>query len=200
MKHHHITETVSKTHAGGYHERADDPASLLERPVAETRRWYAVLALPRQEERALLNLERQGFQAFVPRRFETKRVRQRFVTRLTPVFSRYLMVALDLDRDPWHVINSTYGVSRIVSFGQRPQPLPTGVAETLRDSLDDKGVLQFEELLAPGDSVRLLRGPFAEQLGVLQSLDDKGRVKLLLEILGGKVLITTARADLEKAE
>lgn len=161
--------------------------------------WFVVMALPRQEERALLNLARQGFEAFIPKRSETRRVRQRFVTQLKPVFPRYLLVNLDIARDPWHSINSTYGVSKIVRFGLRPAPLPEGVAETLRASLDENGILQFEDPLKPGDRVRLVKGPFAAQLGVLQSLDAKGRVKLLLEMLGGHIAMTADRSDIEKS-
>jgi len=162
--------------------------------------WFVVMALPRQEERALLNLLRQGFDAFIPKRNETRRVRQRFVTQLKPVFPRYLLVNLDITRDPWHSINSTYGVSRIVRFGLRPAPLPKGIAETLRASLDENGILQFEQPLKKGDQVRLVKGPFAEQLGVLQSLDEKGRVKMLLELLGGKVMVTADMTDIEKID
>lgn len=161
-------------------------------------RWYVVLALPRQEDRALLNLERQGFQAFVPKREETRRIRQRFVTRTVPVFPRYLFVWLNLATASWYSINSTFGVSRIVRFGLNPAPLPPGVAETLFASLDQNNVLQFEKPLKQGDRVRLIRGPFAKHLGVLQSLDDKGRVRLLLEMLGGKIVINSQLSDVEK--
>ena len=163
-------------------------------------RWYVVLALPRQEDRALLNLERQGFYAFVPKREETRRIRQRFVTRTVPVFPRYLFVSLNLAADSWYSINSTFGVSRIVRFGLHPAPLPAGVAETLSDSLDQNNVLQFEKPLKQGDQVRLIRGPFAKHLGVLQSLDDKGRVRLLLEMLGGKIVINSQLSDVEKSD
>jgi transcription elongation factor/antiterminator RfaH len=161
-------------------------------------RWYVVLAQPRQEDRALLNLERQGFRGFIPKREETKIVRSRFVTRLRPVFPRYLLVLLSLGGQSWFPINSTFGVSRIVCFGMRPAPLPRGIAESLHESLNEKGVLQFEEPLKQGDKVRLVRGAFAQQLGVLQSLDEKGRVKLLIDMLGGKILINANAEDLEK--
>lgn len=161
-------------------------------------RWYVVLALPRQEDRALLNLKRQGFQAFVPRREETRRIRQRFVTRTVPVFPRYLFVSLNLATDSWQSINSTFGVSRIVSFGMHPAPLPAGVAETLCESLDRNNVLQFEATLKKGDHIRLVRGPLANHLGVLQSLDEKGRIRLLMDILGNKFILTTNASNIEK--
>jgi transcription antitermination factor NusG len=39
--------------------------------------------------------------------------------------------------------------------------------------------------------VRLLAGPFAEQLAILDILDESGRVQVLLEILGRQVSVST---------
>ena len=44
--------------------------------------------------------------------------------------------------------------------------------------------------------MRLLAGPFAEQLAVLDHLDDSGRVRVLLDILGRQVAISTQSNNL----
>jgi transcription antitermination factor NusG len=36
-----------------------------------------------------------------------------------------------------------------------------------------------------------MAGPFAEQLAILDDLDDTGRVRVLLDILGRKVAVST---------
>jgi transcriptional antiterminator RfaH len=56
----------------------------------------------------------------------------------------------------------------------------------------------FIESARPGDRVRLIAGPFAEQLGVLERLDGNGRVSLLLEILGGTIRLSASQADVER--
>ena len=83
-------------------------------------------------------------------------------------------------------------------FGERPTPLPSEVAETLRASTGEGGALVFVEPLKPGDRVRLISGPFAEELGILERLDDQGRVRLLLSMLGGTVRVTASRTDIER--
>jgi transcription antitermination factor NusG len=51
--------------------------------------------------------------------------------------------------------------------------------------------LQLQQHLKVGEPVRLMAGPFAEQLAVLDHLDDSGRVRVLLDILGRRVSVST---------
>lgn len=164
-------------------------------------RWYVVLAQPGNELLALRNLHRQGYEAFLPQHWVTRqrpRSRRGLDTRLRPVFPRYLFVSLDLGRQQWRSVNGSYGVSRLISFGDRPAPMPAGIAETMLESIGEDGALVFEQALAPGQQVRLLHGPFASQLGVLERLDDNGRVRLLLDLLGGKVVVSVMRDQIER--
>ena len=47
--------------------------------------------------------------------------------------------------------------------------------------------------LAIGDAVRVVAGPFAGALGVLQRLDGPARAQVLLDLLGGTVKVAAAR-------
>lgn len=49
--------------------------------------------------------------------------------------------------------------------------------------------MRFDFCLKEGQSVKVTAGPFAELVGQLERLDDNGRVRVLLEILGGKVRV-----------
>jgi len=71
--------------------------------------------------------------------------------------------------------------------GDRPQPVPLGIVETLVASTGEDGLLKVRPQLSVGDPVRLLQGPFAEYLGTLDRLDGSGRVRVLLEMLGRRV-------------
>ena len=87
-----------------------------------TAKWYVVMTQPCNEEGALRNLTRQGFDAFLPRRWVTKRRPDRFCTLLEPLFPRYLFVRLDLELQRWRSINGTYGVRRLVGFRRATNP------------------------------------------------------------------------------
>jgi transcriptional antiterminator RfaH len=108
-----------------------------------------------------------------------------------PFFPRYLFIVLDMGRHQWRSINGTIGVSRLVMCGDRPNPVPHGVVELLIEAADERGIIQLDRKLQLGGSVRLLAGPFAEQIAILGKLDDAGRVQVLLKILGRQVAIST---------
>jgi len=164
--------------------------------LALGQRWFVVHTLPFNEARALANLENQGFRTFMPRRHKTIRHARRLTTVEAPFFPRYLFVALDLEHDRWRSVNGTFGVARLVMRGDRPAPVPRGVVEALLASVDADGVLRLAEKLKIGSSVSLLAGPFAERLAVLEHLDDSGRVRVLVDILGRQVSISTGARNL----
>jgi transcriptional antiterminator RfaH len=147
--------------------------------------------LPFAEARAEGQLHRQGFRTFHPKRNKTVRHARRLRTVEAPYFPRYLFIVLDLARHQWRSVNGTFGVSRLVMRGDQPQPVPRGVVEALIGATDARGILQFAEKLQVGGSVRLMAGAFAEQLAILDELDDSGRVRVLLDILGRQVAIST---------
>jgi transcription antitermination factor NusG len=85
-----------------------------------------------------------------------------------------LFVVLNPERDRWRSINGTFGVARLVSAHRRPMPVPTGVVEALLANVDE---VRFDRGLKPGQTVRVVAGPFAQFLGVLQRLGEKDACK-----------------------
>ena len=164
-----------------------------------TARWYAVHTLPRLEATAEAHLARQGFETFVPRVLVNKKHARRIETVKAPLFPRYGFLRIDLERQRWRSINGTTGVAALVMAEDRPLAVPTGVVEALRAAVNADGVIDFDRGLQPGDPVRLRDGPFAGALGVLERLDDKGRVEMLLSLINGTVRLRIAREAVEAA-
>ena len=158
-------------------------------------RWYAVHTLPFSEIRADGQLRNQGFRTFTPKRRKTVRHARRLRTVEAAFFPRYLFIVLDVSRDQWRKVNGTYGVSRLVMWGDEPRAVPRGVIEALVASADAHGYLQLGEKLRACSPVRIMAGPFAEQLAVLDRLDDLGRVQVLLDMLGHRVRIMTGASN-----
>lgn len=165
--------------------------------IAAGERWFAVNTLPRREIGAKNQLEHQGFRSFAPNILRTVRHARKLRTVRAPVFPGYIFVVLDLDRDPWRSVNGTFGVARLVMGGDRPQPVPRGVVEGLVLLTDETSLINRSNDLAVGQEVRVIAGPFANILGRLDRVDDKGRVRVLLDIMGGKVPTLLDRAVLE---
>jgi transcription elongation factor/antiterminator RfaH len=163
--------------------------------LAEGERWYVIKSQPRKESLAVLNLHRQGFRTFLPRLTKTVRHARKTRTVQAPLFPGYLFTPLDPDRRQWRPINGTFGVQGLIMEGDRPQPVPAGVVEAILALTAAPGSADWETVdwaprLEPGGRVRILTGPFADQLGTLRSLDDHGRAMVLLEIMGATRTLT----------
>ncbi|WP_159726023.1 transcription termination/antitermination protein NusG [Methylosinus sp. Ce-a6] len=165
--------------------------------LKDTERWYVAQSLPRQEPRAEFHLRRQGLRAFLPRMTKTVRHARKLRTVNTVVFPGYIFVILDIGRDRWRSVNGTFGVAGLIMAGETPRPAPSEVVEELLDIADEQGVLRFGDKLREGQTVRVTVGPFAGAVGCLERLDSKGRVRVLLDMMGGKVPMELDRSTFE---
>src|SRR3954467_475127 len=90
-------------------------------------RWFLVHARPHCETKADLNLRAQGFHTFMPQVQKTVRHARQLRTVRAPLFPRYLFVALDLTRDRWLSIRSTFGVASLFTNREGfPVAVPVG--------------------------------------------------------------------------
>lgn len=62
--------------------------------------------------------------------------------------------------------------------------MPDGAMEQILARCTDGIVIRLLDNPEPGQSVRIIAGPFADNLASIEALDDKGRVRVLLDILG----------------
>jgi transcriptional antiterminator RfaH len=166
--------------------------------LAQGGRWYLVHTRPNGERKAEINLEAQGFKAFLPQIERTVRHARRLTTVRRPLFPRYLFVRLDLGRDRWLSINSTFGVSRLFTQEGRPVAVPFGIVETLL-AHSDSGLTRLDGSLAEGQRVRILSGPLADFTATVVRLDARRRVDVLLEIMGAAVSVSVDRRALAPA-
>lgn len=162
-------------------------------------KWFLAQLKPKSYRIAKRNLAQQGFATFLPMIEETRRLRGVFVTQLRPLFPGYIFVALDMRQGGWRSVNSTIGVTRLVSLGPQPTEVPAGLIQQLQRSCDPSGKLQTHAHLAPGDTVTLRRGPFAELVATIDSLAPDQRVWVLMDIMGAPVRVTVRAENLQKA-
>jgi transcriptional antiterminator RfaH len=173
-------------------------SSWVSKPLGldENERWFLVHTLPRSEQRAGLHLEAQGFRTHVPQISQTIRHARQLRTVRRPLFARYLFIILDLGRDRWLSVKSTFGVSSLFTCEGRPVPVPAGVVESLIAHTDEANLALLDDGLRKGQRVRILSGPFADFVGKLQRLDKNGRVSVLLQMMGTDVPVAIDRSRL----
>ena len=158
--------------------------------------WYVVHTQAFAERRAERHLEEQGFHVFMPTVVKTTRHARRVQQVVTPLFPRYIFVELDLTRDRWHPINGTVGVCRLITANDRPLRLPSGFVEGIIAANPRDAATERVPSMRVDDIVRVTEGPFAELIGRVQKLDVRGRVDVLLEIMGRAVSVRTSVARL----
>ena len=91
------------------------------------KQWFVANTKSNEERKALFNIRRQGFVAYLPQYKKTRRHARKIEAVLEPLFPKYLFVQLNLDHESWSCINSTIGVKRLVQFGNKPGRSPQGL-------------------------------------------------------------------------
>ena len=142
--------------------------------------WYVVHTKPRQETRALENLQNQGFNCYLPMLQVQKLRNQRVQTVVEPMFSRYLFIQLNDTTHNWGPIRSTLGVSKLVSFGPQPAKVPPEFIAFLKEAPTDT----LERMFAPGDDVQVASGPLKGLEGKYIAHDGETRAFVLVDLLG----------------
>jgi transcriptional antiterminator RfaH len=160
--------------------------------------WYLVHTKIRQEKTAIENLERQGYTCFLPMIRAEKLQRGSLVIVEEALFPRYLFIQLStgLETQSWAPIRSTLGVSRLVTFGQKPARIDKELVDDLRvrSASTEVHLRQFEK----GQAVVVTQGPFVGVDAVYQMTDGEGRAMVLLTILSKQVPLNISPAAIRK--
>jgi len=166
--------------------------------TSPTTAWYLVHTKPRQEDVALANLQRQGYECYLPQ-MRIERIRRRKAEIATePMFPRYLFIRLDSSDQgkSWSPIRSTLGVSQLVHFGARAAKVDDALVELLRQR---EQAMPLDTMFHSGDSVVVTDGPFAGVEAIYQTADADRRAFILLEILSKPVSMQIDTGRLRRA-
>ena len=157
--------------------------------------WYLVYSKPQQERLALENLERQGYQSYLPLVRNRRRRNGRYTSLIEPMFPRYLFVNLSDQTDNWSPIRSTIGVANLVRFGMHAARVPDSLIEAMRTRDEDGVQTLAPPELNPGDRVRIVEGVMAGYEAIFQAKTGKERVVLLLQLAQDRTARVQVNAD-----
>ena len=152
-------------------------------------RWYVVNTQPQKEDRACVHLLRQGFSVYLPRWRKRRSHARRVEWVPAPLFPRYLFVGFDIEITRWRAIQSTIGVSHLVCNGGLPLPMPEGIVEDIRARAAENGLIEIKPAFRKGQAVIVGEGPFLDQTGLFECMNDDERVTILLDLLGRAVRV-----------
>jgi transcriptional antiterminator RfaH len=152
--------------------------------------WHVIQVHPHAEMKAQTHLNRQGFSTYLPRYLKKRRHARRTEIVAAPLYPSYLFVAFNRAIHGWRSIHSTIGVARLVCNGDVPASINHSIIDALKSRENAQGFIQLEQArFTAGDKVRVREGAFCDCLGLFESIGDRERVTILLELLGRKVRV-----------
>lgn len=162
-------------------------------------KWYVAQLKPNEFERAKYNIRKQGFETFMPLRRKSVRHARKTNNVLRPVFPGYIFTRFGADRGDWRKINSTFGVSKLISFeAGKPSPVPNALIEGLRARCDCNDILQPLDDFKTGEKVRVISGNFAEFVGEIETFVTGDRLRLLFDFMSQVTRVDVPRGDVDR--
>ena len=169
--------------------------------MSSKRSWYLIYTKPRQENLAQENLQRQGYETYLPRIYQTRRRNGRYVKTIEAFFPRYLFINLDTETDNWAPIRSTFGVSKMIRFDRMPAVVPYNLIQALKSNDDEDGIQRMiQKNIMRGDKVTIIDGPLAGYQGIYQQQKSAERVAVLVDLVGKNTLLNISMHDLQIAK
>jgi len=162
-----------------------------------SKEWFILQFKPNSHLQATKNLNRQGFETFLPLHDTTSRKASRFITTRKPLFPGYMFISFDKEKTEWSKINSTYGVSRLITFNSILKSIPTTFVNSLMIRYDLSGKLLPKERFENGDKVKVLKGPFANFVATVERYETDQRIWILMDLLGRKTKIQSSSDGLQ---
>jgi len=154
-----------------------------------SKEWFILQFKSNSHHLAAKNLNRQGFETFLPLHVTTSRSSSRFINTSKPLFPGYMFIRFDKAESEWHKIKSTYGVSRLIIFNSHLKSIPTEFVNSLMKRYDLSGKLLPIQKLKEGDQVAILTGPFADFSATIEKYEADHRIWILMDLMGRKTKI-----------
>ena len=142
-------------------------------------RWFVAHCKPNSCYIAKINLERQGFETFLPQIGLTKRKKTSFHSELTPLFPGYIFVFFSIEDKNWTSINNTSGIKSLISVNKIPQAISNNFIQSLINRCDKKGIIKTNQEIVAGQKIKIKRGPFSQMVALVDHVDAQERVTLL---------------------
>jgi transcriptional antiterminator NusG len=182
-------------------------------PVAvprEPQKWFILQSHPNAEGKVTRVLEREGISFYYPTVPETRRITRRRAgcdsevrrTVKVPLFLNVIFIpdfAVDDVRLLHERLSGIDGVSGFLRFGTWVAWLKPELLADVRtlERFSNIAPSRRKRLFAQGEEIRIVDGPFRGFNGIVDRLDSKGRLVILVNLLGrlSSVAMTEARVE-----
>jgi transcriptional antiterminator RfaH len=162
--------------------------------------WRLAYTRPRMEQTASLNLERQGFETYLPLFKTYRRTSEGLQPAYESMFPRYVFLRPSSQRQSLSTVASTRGVCTLVKFGGEAAHVLPEILQEIREfeRRRNQSDLATVSPIQPGARVRMRKTSLQGLEGFVVSV-AKQRVTFLLQLLGREKQVTVDHGELELA-
>lgn len=171
--------------------------------------WYIVHVLSGFENRVMKTLKErivnhamtESFaEIVVPEESVVTNVNGKKRTMKKKFFPGYVLIKMIMNEKTWHLVKDTDKITGFIGGTKdKPMPISNEEAASMTASLQEgfkrtRSVANFSE----GDSVKVIEGPFASFVGIVENISDKGKVKVQVSIFGRPTPVELEFSQVEK--
>lgn len=165
--------------------------------------WLLLQVKPRQEMRALENLERQQAQCYCPKIRVEKLRRGKRIQVEEALFAGYIFINAQPQQNglTYTSIRSSRGVSKVVGFGAEPISIPDALIQQLK-LRESTGLncANSGDLPQVGDQINIIEGPFKGLQALYSHTDGQQRAIVLINLLHQQTPTSLANTHIQKRQ
>ncbi len=171
--------------------------------------WYVIHALSGYENRVKKtlterivrhNMTEYFSEILIPEEMIVKNVNGKKRNVKKKFFPGYVLVKMILKENTWRLVNDTDKVTGFIG-GEKGKPAPISdeeAAKMLGQVKDGFKPSKKALDLDVGDSVKVLEGPFSTFVGVVEMVNEKGKIKVNVSIFGRPTPVELDYSQVEK--
>ena len=160
--------------------------------ISQKRSWYVLHTYSGYEESVAKNLrqrieslgmEDKIFNVIVPKekKIKIKSGKRKVVEE--KIYPGYVLVEMVVTDDSWYVVRNTPNVTGFIGAGTTPIPVSEEEITNLKKRIEVDEP-QYKVGVKIGDLVKIVDGPFKDFDGRVSEIDEKGKIKVLVNMFG----------------
>ena len=162
------------------------------------KKWYVLYTRPNAEKRACLDLQKIGFESYVPLQKELRHWKDRKRWLETPLFKSYVFIkSNNKDRERVFKVN---GILRYVSFNGQPAKLKEEEIEKIKllYKSESKITIDFNDLEIKQD-ILICEGPLMGLRAKLANVKKHSKIQIYIEGLScfASILLDTQKVKIQ---
>lgn len=165
-------------------------------PLIDDSKWYAIYTKSRFEKKICSNLQKTGFNIFLPLVKEKRTWSDRIKTVQVPLIPSYVFIKIMISQFPR--VYYYPGFVRFVSFEGKPSEIREDEINLLKEIVAHGFHAEKATDCKVGERVRIVRGPLKDWEGRVECKKGRSRVVFQFESMHQAIIVEVELSDIEK--